>query len=68
MRAAGVVVAQESGQPSSALRAVCPHTPVSPFAQARLDEAFGFAVGLRAVGTGEGMFDAQRLAGARKQP
>ena len=68
MRAAGVVVAQERGQPSSALCAVCPHPPVSPFAQASLDEALGFAVGLRAPAAGEGVCDAQRPASARKQP
>ena len=66
MRAAGVVVAQERGQPSSALCAVCPHPPVSPFAQASLDEALGLAVGLRVVWACERVLDTKRLASALK--
>ena len=36
---------------------------ISPFASDGLDEAFGLAVGLRAIGFSEEMFEAQLLAG-----
>src|SRR5688572_7764930 len=37
---------------------------VGPFAQRRADEAFGLAVGLRAIGFGKCMLQAERLADA----
>ena len=36
---------------------------ISPLAQRGLDEAFGLAVGVRAIGTSEGMLEAALLAG-----
>ncbi len=39
---------------------------VSPFAQGGTDKAFGFAVGLRTVGFGEAMAQAQAVAGMRE--
>ncbi len=41
---------------------------VSPFAQGGTDKSFGFAVGLRAVGFGEAMAQAQAVAGMREVP
>jgi hypothetical protein len=63
MGSAVVVVVEEHGQPRGSLLAVVPEAPVGPFTQASLDEAFGLAVGLRRVGTGVGVLDAERLAG-----
>lgn len=45
-----------------------PDLTIGPFAQASLDEALGLAVGLRSVGLGERVLDAQGLAGRGKQP
>ena len=44
-----------------AVRRVLVDGGIGPFAQAGLDEAFGFAVGARSVGPGEDVFDAQFL-------
>ena len=38
---------------------------IGPFAQAGLDEAFGFAVGARSVGPGEDVFDTQLVEEGR---
>ena len=40
---------------------------VSPLAGDGLDEAFGLAIGLRAIGTGEAMFDAELEAGVGEE-
>jgi hypothetical protein len=40
---------------------------ISPLAGERLDEAFGLAVGLWAVGTGEAMLEAQLLTGSGEE-
>ena len=40
---------------------------VGPLAGDGLDEAFGLAVGLRAIGAGEGVFEAQIAAGLREE-
>ena len=57
-----VVVVEEGGQMGRAHGGVLVSASVGPFAQRGLDEAFGFAVGLRSVGAGEEM--AQALATA----
>ena len=41
-------------------------TCVSPFAGNGLDEAFSLAIGLRAIGSGEEMFDVELAATAAK--
>ena len=46
-------------QGGTALIRVLVSAAVGPFAQRRLDEAFGLAVGLRPVGAGELLSDAQ---------
>jgi len=40
---------------------------ISPLASDGLDEAFGLAVGLRAIGFGEEMFEAQLVAGGGEE-
>src|SRR5678816_3003102 len=62
MGSAIVVVVEEGREPSGALRAVLPEAPIGPLAQACLDEALGFAIGLRGIGPRVGVLDAERLA------
>lgn len=64
VRSSAVVVGQENGEPGRALVAVGVGSGIGPFTQTRLDEALGLAVGLRAVGSSETVFDAQDLAGS----
>jgi len=66
VRFSGDVVRQEGGEPRSALLAVLPYAPVSPFTQARLDETLGLVIGLRAIGPFEGVFDTHGLADTRE--
>ena len=40
---------------------------VSPFAEQSLDEAFSFSIGLRSIGSGEALADAQLCAGLLKE-
>ena len=62
VRSMPVVVVEEGGQMGRTHGGVLVGASVGPFAQGGLDEAFGFAVGLRSVGAGEEM--AQALATA----
>ena len=58
-----VIVEEEVRKVSRAMGAGLIGTSISPFAGDGLDEAFGLAVGLRSIGFGEEMFDAELLAG-----
>ena len=51
MRSVEVVVVGPGSESEVALRGVGPVRGVGPFAQSGLDEAFGFAIGLRRVRT-----------------
>ena len=62
-----VLVAQQGEQPSNALCAACHTRPYTHSRRLNLDEALGFAVGLRVPAAGERVLDAQSLAGVRKQ-
>ena|SRR5579864_8009120 len=66
MRSVVVVVVIPGKQGEISFRGVAPVSGVSPFAQGGLDEALGFAVGLRGVGAGAAVLEAQLLAGAAK--
>ena len=57
-----VIVEEEVRQEGSAVVAGLIRACIGPFASDGLDEAFGLAVGLRSVGSGEEMFEAQLLA------
>ena len=61
-----VVVMDPAFKHEGALRGMVVRDTVSPFAKRRLDEALGLAVGLRPVGTGEAVLEAQGLAGGGK--
>ena len=50
-----------------ALVAILEAATVGPLAGQRLDEAFGFAVGLWAIRTSEEVFEAQFLAGRSEE-
>ena len=63
MLAVPVVEVVPDGQGCAPFIVVPVRAPVGPFAQRRLDEAFGLAVGLRPVGAGELLRDAQLEAG-----
>ena len=67
MRAAVVIVAEEVRKERSAVVAGVIGSGISPFAGDGLDEAFGLAVGLRAIGTSEEMADAQLVAGSGEE-
>lgn len=62
-----VIVVQEARKIGGALAGVAVGAGVSPLASDGLDEALGFAVGLRAVGPSEEMAHAQRAAGVSKE-
>jgi hypothetical protein len=53
-----VVILQEGWQPIGPLVAVLPDAAISPLPQTSLDEAFGLAVCLRAIGFGKAVLDA----------
>jgi len=63
VRAVEIVVMKEAREELSAVVGGVVSTGISPFAGEGLDEAFGLAVGLRAIGAGEEMFEAQLAAG-----
>ena len=66
MRADEVVVVGPGSESEVALVGVGPVRDVGPLAQSGLDEAFGFAVGLRRVRTSASMFEAECVAGLAK--
>jgi len=62
-----IVVVEIEWEEGSALVRGVVRTRISPLTSEGLDEAFGFAVGLGAIGFGEEMFEAQLLAGGGKE-
>src|ERR1035438_9807763 len=66
MRADEVVVVVPGSESEVALVGVVPVSDVGPLAQSGLDEAFGFAVGLRRVRTSASMFESECVAGLAK--
>ena len=62
MRALVVVVVGPRSEGEVALVGIGPVGGVGPFAQRSLDEAFGFAVGLRRVGARAAVFESHREA------
>src|SRR5512144_424092 len=66
MRALVVVVVVPGRQGEISFRGVAPVSGVGPLAESGLDEAFGFAVGLRGVRAGAVVPQAHLLAGVAK--
>jgi len=64
VRAMEVIVMKVVGKEGSAVVAGVIGAGIGPLAGNGLDEAFGFAVGLRAIGFGEEMLEAEELAGS----
>ena len=62
-----VVVVKEGSKEGGAVVAIVIGTGVGPFAGDGLDEAFGFAIGLWAIGACEGVFEAEFLAGGGEE-
>ena len=62
-----IVVMEVERKESGAVITGVVRAGISPFASDGLDEAFGLAVGLRAIGFGEEMFEAQLLARGGKE-
>ena len=62
-----IVVMEKEREESGAVITGVVGASVGPLASDGLDEAFGLAVGLRAIGFGEAMDEAQLLAGGRKE-
>jgi len=62
-----IVVVKVEREEGSAVDTGVVRASVSPLAGDGLDEAFGFAVGLRAIGTSEEMADAQLVAGSGEE-
>ena len=58
MRTVVVVVVGPGSEGEVTLLGVGPVSGIGPFAQSGLDEAFGFAVGLRGVRAGAAVFEA----------
>jgi len=58
VRAVEVIVVKVVREEGGAVVAGVIRAGIGPFAGEGLDEAFGLAVGLRAVGSGEAVFDA----------
>ena len=61
-----VVVVEPGGELQVAFFGVGVVADVGPFAQSGLNEAFGFAVGARSVGTSKAMTDAEFCTGGAK--
>ena len=66
MRPLVVVVVIPGRQGEISFCGVAPVSGLGPLAQCGLDEAFGLAVGLRALGPGAAVLQAHQLAGAAK--
>jgi hypothetical protein len=62
-----VIVMKVGGKEGSAVVAGVIRPGVGPLAGDGLDEAFGLAVGLRAIGFGEEMFSAEFVAGGGEE-
>ena len=62
-----IVVVKVEREEGSAVDTGVVRASVSPLAGDGLDEAFGLAVGLRAIGTSEEMADAQLVAGSGEE-
>ena len=67
VRSVEIVVMEVEREERSAVVAGVIGSGISPFAGDGLDEAFGLAVGLRAVGSGEEMFEAELMAGGGEE-
>ena len=67
MRAVEVVVMEIEWEESGAVMTGVVGARISPLASEGLDEAFGLAVGLGAIGSSEEMADAQLEAGSGKE-
>jgi len=67
VRSMEIVVMEIEGEESGAVFTGVIRTSISPFAGDGLDEAFGLTVGLRAIGFGEEMLEAELLAGGGKE-
>lgn len=62
-----IIVMEEEREELSAVVAGVIRTSISPFASDGLDEAFGLAVGLRAIGTSEEVTQAKIFAGGGEE-
>jgi hypothetical protein len=62
-----VIVMKIGGKEGSSVVAGVIRTGIGPLAGDGLDEAFGLAVGLRAIGFGEEMFEAELVAGGGEE-
>ena len=58
-----IVVAKESGESEGSMLGGQVRAAIGPASQERLDEAFGLAVGARAIGPGSQMTQAKPFAG-----
>jgi hypothetical protein len=67
VRAVEVIVVEVERETLGAVVTGVIGTGVGPLAGEGLDEAFGLAIGLRAIGTGEEMFEAELEAGGGKE-
>jgi hypothetical protein len=67
VRAVEIVVVEVEGEESGAVVTGVVGAGISPLASDGLDEAFGLAVGLRAIGSSEEMADAQLEAGSGEE-
>ena len=67
VRAMVVIVEKEVRKECSAVVTGLIRTGISPFASDSLNEAFGLAIGLRAVGSGKEMFDAELVTGGGEE-
>ena len=67
VRAVEVVVMEVEGEAGGAVVTGVVGAGISPLASEGLDEAFGLAVGLGAIGTSEEMADAQLVAGSGEE-
>ena len=67
MRSVEVIVMEIEREESGAVVTGVIGASVSPFASDGLDEAFGLAVGLRAIGTSEEMAEAQLETGSGEE-
>ena len=63
MRTMEVIVMKVKREEDSTMVTRAIRSGIGPLPSDGLDEAFGLAVGLRAIGFGEAMFDAELLAG-----
>ena len=62
-----VVVMEEEGKESGAVVTGVIRTSISPLTSDGLDEAFGLAIGLRAIGTSEEVTEAEIFASSGEE-